>query len=464
MKIYRNGSNITGLKFSDHQLSAWSLAEAAYDGQIGTGTLVLPGIDVGGVKPVAGDRYTILGDDNTFLYMGFVADHHTQRNPGAPLEYELLLDMVDTNRQLIGRELHDYTFATDIPAGTLMSNFISTYLSDLTLDTSHVWTSLVPVAAQTFSGDGITNVLAQLIMYTGYTAFMVGLADNSFAIHWHPLAYGIPAGLSISDVAADVDGVTVFAPQLPIANYISTDIKNYVYGVNSVGYVVAGGGPNQHNNGGLRWQAYLMYGVNADSLTTYVNTVLDTQATESANYTCSIGPLTEEQVALVPPGSDILVTCGAWGLTGSYERVTQRTLRIANEGQIAPNHWYLDLQLAMPQRQPTAATGYGGTGGSSGALIDMSLVVDHVGITQTDLAPAVGEQSDVSLWLANIANQKVPIDGVTIYISVETDPAGGTDYSVHDASLVTDIFGSVSTYMTHVTAGPSTRARVNGSL
>ena len=459
---------MTGRKWSDHQLASISLQQCAHDFQVGQGQMTIPG-DHGWI---AGDRITIIeetGGGENLLYMGFVApQRQRQRNPASPLEMEIAYSLMDANRQGIGRNVIDWVRMGD-PADTdtaRVTSFASAFLSDLslTVDNNGLGTQM---EAKTYTSDGITDLVADLVLYTGLTAFMVpGTTDNTYILRYRDLTdtTGLVSGLTISDVAANVDNVTVFAPQMPVATYGSADLKNVLVGRNGI-TTVSGGGTNGHNTGGLHWEASPNYGSNENSLVLYVNSQLATNSDEIASYACTIGPLTGAQARQLMPGMFVTCVSDVFANGGTALRISTCTFKVAAyQGVVAPGLWDAALELSYPRRLPTAALGYGGQGGQAGSLAPLEDIVDHIGVTQSDLAIPVGGTASVELFLATVNNKKVPIDGVTINTLIETVPAGGTDYTLTPASDVTDTTGTITATMTHVSAGPSTKVRATGYL
>lgn len=461
-RIFRNGVEAGPFKWSNHQLAGISLTMAAFDVQIGNGTLIVPG-DPGWI---AGDRISIFetsGGGSTLIYMGYVGNRQRQRNPASPLEFESIYTMMDVNRQLIGRKVVGWDWSVPSSLGTTVSRtvgFVTLYLSDLTVNVDWIDTSApVDMAPRIYYSDGIVDLAGDTVLYSGKTTYMIlGSNDNEFEFHYHALTTGPTAGLRISDVG--YDGITIIAPSDPIVAWTSNDLKNEVDGTNGLVTVAGAGAPNSHNDGGLFWQQYLTYPVNEDSLVLYVNTIVTTMNEEVPTYSCTLKALTGNQLRQIPPGSIIVVTSAVFGLTNNAQRISHITL--TPSAGPAVGLWDAHLELNFPSRQATAVVGYGSQGSQSGALQPATDVVTHVNTTMEDLALEVGESEPVKLWLATDQEKQVNLPDVTINIEVVTDPPGGTDYTVDDGSLITGPDGSVTTAFNHVSAGPSTRARVRG--
>ncbi len=434
MRIFRNGTlafdETAGDDFDDGQLSQFSLGMVALDGEIGQGSIAVPG------NPHwnAGDRITIYetgpidstpgsdgvsfgGSDVDFgasvvifttsdpspstgqylIYMGYVNQHSRVVNPSSPLEYTSIYNLQDVNRQLIGRKLVAFMDGTSDPLpvngdptnlqftsttdGLLAANMADLAIgTGATYDTTYFDTSgTTRILAETFNSDGAMDIIARLVAYTAWSVYMVPTeTDNVIELHYHDLVTGPTAGISINDTPGVYDYVTIFPPELPEVRYDPIDIANRIEATNGLN-TVAGTEDDSiatYNAGGLNWDHGVQNSTDEQGLILYVNNAL-LQAFERVSYACTIGPLNGQQIAAMRAGSIIANSVAVWENGAVDQRISRITLTPATGGMVAPGLWDAHLELSYPSRLPSQVLSLGGQGGFSGSLMDPLDAADH---------------------------------------------------------------------------------------
>lgn len=473
--IYKNGSILGTLGFNNAQLDQISLAIAAIDAQIGIGTLVVPGTP----GWVAGDRITVFSG-TSLIFMGYVSDRGQQRQNVETLALETSYQLMDTNRQLIGRKVIDWAPGGTFPfeASVAAVGFLTVYAPELTIDTSsYVTADATNLPVKSYTGDGITDLLADLILYTGKTAFLLpGTADNTFVYHFHALTSGATASISIDDTPGNANGSTVFAPHRGASvSWSAADLHTNITVRNEITSVSGSSGSlSTHAAGGLKWEAVMNFTTDEDSLVLFGNNIRATAGDEKATYQCSIGPLTGAQVAAIPAGSLVTVTSVAMGLSGNTVRVSHLTITVSRDvfGNPVPGLWDVALELAYPIRMPTAVVGYGGQGGYAGGLAEQFLPVDHITMTP-DFIPIgdfpVGDSTTVDAQLMNVLEKPVQQPDQTVTFTLvmwadEAETVAGTGWSISPGSDDTDVNGLASTVLTRDATGTAIKVWVEASL
>lgn len=474
-----NGVDYTLPAFNGEQLRSLHLSDAAFDAQIGSGTIVMPGAP----GWVAGDRLAFYADDadGTFLGNWFVTDRGQKRQSVETGAIETSYNLMDPNRHLIGWRLIDELVNPGAGGDTtLFTGTIVAHLAHLTLD-STTWVDADPTVMpeRTYVSDGAMDIIADLILYTGKTVFLRATADAEFELHFHSLFVGPVADITISDVPDDIFDANTFSPIGASVTFSSSDLHTVVEVRDSIGDIVAGGdaahvGP--HSAGGLRWDYQGSYSaVNQDDLVQFANSILLTQADERPTYACTIGPLTGAQVASIPPGSHpINVTSEVMGnaaFTGFLMPVRNRSISVWNDsaGNPVPGLWNVSLEFGYPQRQPTATLGYGGQGGYSGLLYDPFNFADHVRVDYGDVWPPVGQQAVVTGHLEGSIGNAVTTKDIRINFFIEqfrdeAETIPCTDFSLLDDHALTGDGGLAQVILSHDTDTGCVKMRVTGEV
>jgi len=433
---------------------------------------------------VAGDRLTLV-DTNWLIYTGYVGDHSRSRG-AEPLEVQTTYQLMDVNRQLIGRKVVDHVS----PEDTSIQRFTEfyTYLADLSFDGT-TWVDggfPVTMPGKTYSGDGLMNMIADQILYTGKTTYLaLTQVENTFELHYHALGVGRLAGLQINDdplvtgalavtyMGAGVtfggvpvvytysSSATVVRPWNPQAGFTATDLKNNITARNGVVDVVGSnaGSIARHGAGGLKHEAVLDYsGLNEDSLVLVANNILNNAGDEVGAYSCTLGPLTSAEVVLIPAGSLIWADCAVFG-AAQMLRIAHVTLTVTRDsgGEPVPGLWNAALELGYPLRLPSAVPGFGGQGGDAGRLSDPPTWTDTL-IAYDDPGIPAGSSTTVTAQLVDQDKNAVPVEGVTLTWTLvqwedEAMTVAGSDFSLSPATSQTDISGLALTVVSHDTAG-----------
>lgn len=469
MKVYRNGAEITGLFLTAAQFGQWSFEQFAMDAQIGGGTITLPG----SIPWIAGDRITVTsdsgGDGEKLIHMGFVG-RRGLRKPSEKFTVESWASLMDSNRQLIGRKVVDWQPGPG-PVHAEIAAFVSTYLADLTVDTSNLDTSdPVEMDGPNITGDGITDLAALAIANTGWTVYILPTVDGEYEFHWHALDDGPSAGLSISDASGAADGVTVFAPRNDIeTTFDPSDLYDRVEVRNGTS-TVPGGSSDTYRAGGIHWEAVLSSGGTQDQITLYANSLLN-GSVEKDTTTVSIGPLTAAQVAMIPAGSLIDVATDV--LTGT-RRISLRTLTVTHDtaGNPVPDLFDASLELGFPFRLPVSVRGTGTAGGYSGGLEDPFARYDHTHVNLQFVPIAgfpVGDVATVTAQLHDKDHKPIPLADVTITLTLEMwqDAAftvTGDGWSLDPTSDDTDDTGTITSTLTRDSEGTAAYVYIDGSI
>lgn len=478
--VYRNGSLVVfPYQWDNHQLASINLPTATADATVAVGSMTVPG-DPGWV---AGDRITFKDDLGNLLWSGYVMSHGRDRNLASPTEVETTWQLFDVNRQLIGRKVVDWVRPEETSLERLLA-WIAAFTPPtgplaIDLDLTYIYGfGGVTLPAKTYTGDGITDLLADLILYTGYTIFLVASqTENRFQFHYsQPAVPLVTAGLTVTDVAASIDEVDVWGLTQPHAAYEAADMKNDVTGQNGT-QEYASTNPtsiSSHNAGGLFFQQVVQYSVDFVDLQLLVNNILNPvtgAGEEKPTYTFAIENLTGTDVIRVPPGSAILITSGVLGISGVRYPITHHTLSVSKDqnGTPIPGFWDVALEVSSQLRHPSAVLGYGGQGGDSGRLSEDFSIADHINVTQPDQLPPVGYSMIVEGQIVDDIERAVKNKDVTVNWTLDQwqDDAGtipSTAWSLDDLTTQTDADGIAVVVLSHDTSDPWAWIQVSADL
>lgn len=472
--VYRNGV-LEPILWNNSQLSSISLSIAAYDGQIGMGSVTVPGT---GWR--AGDRLSFISDLGYILYTGFVMDWSRRWSDASPSELETTYQLMDLNRQLIGRSIVEWVRSTE-DAYSRLSTFLIHKFSDLTLDLTYLdtWTGYF-LPAKSYTGDGAMDLIADLILYTGKTVYMLPdpTIEELYQLHFHDLYPGpIWAGFGVSDVLGDIDLVDVFPMTDTSANYSASDLAYYVEGRNGTATVAGLNVQSQttHGAGGLKFEKVASYAVTEQDLILLVNNLLSGTTgvgDEKPTYSFTIQHLTGTELIRVPCGSTIEIDSQVLGIQVPSARIAHETLTVSRDvkGNPLPGYWDLAIELGFPFRSPAAVRGYGGQGGSFGAIMEVFPIADHVEVTYSDLsAVPVGSSILVTGVLKSPEDEAVRNADVILTWSLqqwqdEAETIPSTAWSLTEATSLTDRFGVALNILSHDNAGTWTKVRPRADL
>lgn len=452
-EVYRNGEPVDIL-WSRNQLLSINLQIAAYDGDIGMGSVSLPGEPDRDNGWWIGDRISFL-DPNvpTVIYTGYLFRPEVGRNPDSITELQTTWQLQDLNRQFIGRRISDLSFDPEWPLDYLVAQFKPMIEGSgdpqPTLDdTTWVDTDPSPLfPPKTYNSDGAMDWIADIIKYTGKTVYL-GLTDseNAFQLHVHALTDGPFADpIAISDT--DLGTADVFQPVSPRRIYETADLKDGVTGRNGI-VLVPSIPVGTYGDGGIGLEATLDYGVNEDDLILIVNNVITSGSIPKISYTCDIWNLTGQQVALARAGSLIAITGTVFGITNGFKRISRMTLTVSRDisGNPRPGRWDMALEMDYPFRNPTAIIGYGGQGNQLGALSTYTEWTTTEPVVEDDPAIPVGSFETVTCQLRDDKGNPVSVEGVSITWSVLQDDRTTVhpDYATYDDDQTTPLAVSLT--------------------
>lgn len=339
---------------NDDQLGRLSIELAAFDGEVGIGQLPVP--DPAAAINVASGRRAMVEEGAALLIDGFILDHDRDRGvepTGTARDY--VFSVSDANALLGGfRVVRSRGVETDYARVMAFAA-----LDGPSWDTTMVINaSTYTLPAKDYDGDGgWGELITDMIEFTGKTFFLHDKADGSGrCLHYHVLSGGHTCGLAISDDPADQDATT-FYPWLPHRARTAVDLVNDIKGRDQEGRTSLASDATSiaaHDADGLQHQALIDFeaGSQAD-LDAKTAAFLANQKDERDSYTCSIGPLDEDALALIRVGDRITVTSTVMGLTASVKRISHMTLTVL-QGQgsrTAPWLWMAALEMDAPVRR-----------------------------------------------------------------------------------------------------------------
>ncbi len=343
-------------KPSDDELSRTSIEFAAFDGEVGNG--ILPILDKTSNYNVSTGRQALIEEGSVVLSDGFMLDQDRVRgfSPAVAREYDF--GLADANALLDG-----FRISRRRPSETDYARVMAFAAADLpAADTTWVLnSSTITMPAKRYYGDGgwTSELIPDLVSYTGKTLFLHDLADGSGrCLHYHVLTTGHTCGLAISDVIADSLGsATTFFPQQPQRTRTSIDLRNDIKGVDQAGRTSLASDATSianHDADGLQHQAQIDVEASSQGdLDQQTAAFLASQKDDLDTYTCTIGPLDEDALALIRVGDIITVTSTVMGLTASAKRISHMTLTpLIGEGSRSKVRWWMaQLEMGAPIRR-----------------------------------------------------------------------------------------------------------------
>lgn len=340
--FYPNAEEIGGI----------NLEFAAFDGEVGNGQFPIPDPSAA-LAGVTGTQFMV-EQDFALLTNGFILDQDRQRGPfrvGTMREYQFSVS--DANAVLDGFRIVN----RHRPAETDYARVLAFAAADLPdLDTTWVLNaSTVTMPAKTYDSDGgwTSELIPDLLAFTGKTLFVVDKADGSGReLHYHTLTSGRTCGLSISDVVTAQNGVTVFAPIDPHRSRTSIDLRNNVLATDQKGRRATATDTTSidaHDADGIRHQQRLITdAVSQTDLQQQANAYLASFKDDLDTWECDIGPLDGTALGLIRVGDLITTTSSVMGLTATAKRISHMRLRPFGDD---PNKWIASLELGAPIRR-----------------------------------------------------------------------------------------------------------------
>lgn len=354
MDISLAGSAVT-YRPDDDQLGSLSIEFAAFDGEVGTGQLPVPD-PLAGISVLDG-RSVRIEDGSTRLTDGFIIDQDRDRGPMPAATARVHTFSIQDANALLG----GFRVTRTRPAETDVARVMAFAAADLpALDTTWVLNvETVTMPAKTYDTDGgWADLISDLVEFTGKTLFVVDATDGSGReLHYHNLTSGNSCGLSISDQQRGGLADTVFAPIEPRRQRTSIDLRNDVLGRDQTGrtsLATDATSISQHDADGLQHQTLQQFdAVSQADLDVKTAAYLASQKAERDTYTCQIGPLDGDDLALIRVGDIITVTSSVMGLTASPQRIAHMTLQpaIGEGGTVAEGYWFAALEMGAPVRR-----------------------------------------------------------------------------------------------------------------
>ncbi len=355
-------------KPSDDHLSRTSIEFAAFDGEVGNGILIIA--DPASSYNVATGRQALVEEGSVVLSDGFMLDQDRTRGFTPAVAREYSFGLADANILLDG-----FRISRRRPAETDYARVMFFAGEDgPTWDTTWVLnSSTITMPAKRYYSDGgwTTELIPDVISYTGKTLFLHDKADGSGrCLHYHVLTTGHTCGLAISDVIADSLGsATTFFPWEPQRTRTSIDLRNDVKGVDQKGrtsFAEDTTSETAHDADGLLHEVHLdVEATTQADLDAQVAAYLASQKDDLDTWTCMIGPLDEDALALIRVGDIITVTSTVMGLSGDDKRISHMTLTpVVGEGGRARTQWWMAaLELGAPiRRRARVKSGLGVSG------------------------------------------------------------------------------------------------------
>ncbi len=341
---------------NDDQLSGVSLGLAAWDGEVGNGSLPVP--DSAAAITVVTGRQAKVKEAGTVLMDGFILDLERDRGPqpaGTARQYSF--GTADPNALLDG-----FRVSRTRPAETDYARVKAFAAADVpAFDTTWVLnTETVTMPAKTYASDGgwTAELIPDVVAFTGKTLFVHDKAYGGRCLHYHNLTSGHGCGLSISDVYG-AQSTTVFYPGIPDSwQRTSADLKNDVLGVDQTGRTSLATDSTSitaHDADGLQHQARIEFEANSQGdLDVQTAAFLASQKNDLDTYLATIGPLDADALARIRVGDIITVTSSVLGLTASPQRISHMTLTPWGSSPAnSPDglYWAAALEMGAPIRR-----------------------------------------------------------------------------------------------------------------
>ena len=333
---------------NETQLNSINLEFAAFDGQIGSGQFPMP--DPAAALAVNTGRQFKVAQDFATLTDGFILDDDSTRGPfRVSTQREYGFSVQDANALLNG-----FRVSRTRPVETDVARVLAFAALD-----GPAWATTWVLNASTVSmpikkyesDSGWSDLIRDLVEFSGKTLFLHDLATGGRCLHYHLLTNGHTSGLSISDVLAAQNSVTVWAPQSPVRQRTSIDLRNDIKGRDQTGRFVTltdATSITAHDADGLKHQALIDFQADSQTdLNTKVAAYLASSKDDYITYTCTIGPLDGTALGRIRVGDLITVTSNVMALTSSPQRISHMRLKASG----ASEQWMAELELGAPARR-----------------------------------------------------------------------------------------------------------------
>jgi hypothetical protein len=373
VKVTRAGVD-RSTDYLPEELSAISVILAAWDGEVGQGSIPVPD-PAGNQEPYEGEQLLLEQDSLTIVdgFLGAVTSERGGTVTGTRRVHTMTLG--DDNALLAGHATAEWIRPAEAPAArwaAFVTDFLPGGINTTWLLTTNE--SGITVPAKTYRTDSLFDDLsADTIAPTGKTVYIEGRR-----FHWHLPTEGQTCGLVIHDTNTPTS--TSFQPITVNRAKDGMDLRNRIYARNDAGVVVSvtdATSISQHDSGGLKHQGYAEYGTEtAAVMTRDIGVTLAERKDERVTWTYEIGPMTAAQAIQLIPGSQMTVTVGVHSLSAAVKRIARVTLSYRHGA--SPRRFTALVELGFPvrkRRKPTKTTspadrtggsGGGGTGGTGG--------------------------------------------------------------------------------------------------
>lgn len=379
------------------QLNGLTLQFAAFDGEVGIGQW--PVEDASASLSTATGRQAKLAVNAVVLTDGFIVDNDRNRGPevaGTAREYTF--SVMDANALLDG-----FRVLRTRPSETDYARVIAFAAADLpSAATTYVKnTSTVTMPKKKYENDGgWGDLITDLTEFTGKTLFLHTTAAGGLCLHYHVLTDGHTCGLTIDDSQTPTNTLR-FAPQNPRRQRTSVDLGNSIKGRDQANRVYIASDATSvttHNADGLFHQKLVDFEATSQAdLNVKTQAYLASNKDDYDTYTCAIGPMNSDSLALIRVGDIITVTSSVMGLIASPQRIAHMTATPIGSGV----QWALDLELGAPIRRRARVK----VGAAIGRIIVPTPPFDqNKGCNDVVLSGA---------WTTSQTNMSVSISGVT---------------------------------------------------
>jgi hypothetical protein len=373
--------------YNGDQFGRTSIQLAAFDLEVGLGTVVIP--EIAGTDAFVTGRQCMVEQGTTVLVDGFLASDDRGRLETEPTKprREWTMSLEDANAITSNIRAIDWTRSSETCTARILARISADGFS---VDTTWVQSTSATLPAKKYkTGDIWSELATDAIERTGWTLFVHDKAAGGRCFHFHSLTTGHACGLSITDVMGAWDNVTSFVPISPRRIRDPADLRNDIILEDQNGRTATVSDSTSisaHDADGRQHQEYVQ--VDADSqadLDLQAARMLLDRKDDITTYECTIGPLDETALGSIRVGDMMTVTSQVFGLTASSQRIANMTLT-----PLGPTLWTATLELSRPVRHGNKIPGMdggrdgGGTGG--GGNSDPTLSRDC-----NDCPPVAGE-------------------------------------------------------------------------
>lgn len=337
--------------WNDDEYGRVSLQCAAFDGEVGSGVLIVP--DPNDIDDYLSGHSVLVEEDGVPVFMGWVLNHDRDRGSSfGGIEHNYATQ--DVNALLYAqRVIWKRDSETDVDRVlAFAARYLPTADTTWVLDSNHF-----TLPTKKYDGEGWDELIADIVDFTSKTLFLHHTNAGGLCLHYHLFTTGHTSGLTINDSPSVINGTGhTFVPGDPHKSTDGTSLGTDVRAVDQedrVAHVVSTTGPALYDTDGLVHEKNIV--VEATSQADLDNIALNALAEMEDpldTWTCSIGPLDSSDLALIKAGDLITVTSQVMELSGAAKRISHITLRPYPAGpHVMPTRWMADLELGRPVRR-----------------------------------------------------------------------------------------------------------------